>query len=66
MEEVEPGPAAVLQAQGAGPLGTFLFGVLPQIQARPGRVHPLPIRVQCARHRDGGLCGWAPAALAML
>lgn len=34
MEEVEPGPAAVLQAQGASPLGTFLFGVLPQIRAR--------------------------------
>ena len=34
MEEVEPGPAAVLQAQGSSPLGTFLFGVLPQIQAR--------------------------------
>lgn len=34
MEEVEPGPAAALQAQGAGTLGTFLFAVWPQIAAR--------------------------------
>lgn len=34
LEEVEPGPAAALQAQGAGTLGTFLFGVLPQVRAR--------------------------------
>jgi len=33
-EEVEPGPPAVLQAQGAGTLATFLFGVLPQVKAR--------------------------------
>lgn len=34
LEEVEPGPPAALQAQGAGSLATFLFGVLPQIKAR--------------------------------
>jgi phosphonate transport system permease protein len=34
LEEVEPGPAAALQAQGASGFATFLFGVLPQIQAR--------------------------------
>ena len=34
LEEVEPGPAAALQAQGASPLAVFLFGVLPQIGAR--------------------------------
>jgi len=34
LEEVEAGPPAALQAQGAGTLGTFLFGVLPQVQAR--------------------------------
>ncbi|WP_290876907.1 ABC transporter permease [Aquabacterium sp.] len=34
LEEVEPGPPAALQAQGAGTLGTFLFGVLPQVRAR--------------------------------
>ena len=34
MEEVEPGQAAALQAQGASAAGTFLFGVLPQVQAR--------------------------------
>lgn len=33
-EEVEAGPPAVLQAQGAGTLATFLFGVLPQVKAR--------------------------------
>ncbi len=33
-EEVEAGPPAVMQAQGAGTLATFLFGVLPQVQAR--------------------------------
>lgn len=33
-EEVEAGPPAALQAQGAGTLATFLFGVLPQVQAR--------------------------------
>ncbi|MBI2732673.1 MAG: ABC transporter permease subunit [Aquabacterium sp.] len=33
-EEVEAGPPAAMQAQGAGTLGTFLFGVLPQVQAR--------------------------------
>ncbi|TBR15056.1 MAG: ABC transporter permease subunit, partial [Chitinophagaceae bacterium] len=32
-EEVEAGPPAVLQAQGAGILATFLFGVLPQVKA---------------------------------
>lgn len=34
MEEVEPGQAAALQTQGASALGTYLFGVLPQVQAR--------------------------------
>ena len=34
LEEVEPGPPAALQAQGASPLATFLFGVLPQVGAR--------------------------------
>lgn len=34
MEEAEPGQAAALQAQGASALGTHLFGVLPQVQAR--------------------------------
>jgi phosphonate transport system permease protein len=34
LEEVEPGPPAALQAMGAGSLGTFLFGVLPQVRAR--------------------------------
>ncbi|MDE2400247.1 MAG: ABC transporter permease subunit [Burkholderiales bacterium] len=34
LEEVEPGPAATIQAQGAGALATFLFGVLPQIRPR--------------------------------
>lgn len=34
MEEVEPGPPAALQAQGAGALGTFVFAVWPQIAAR--------------------------------
>jgi phosphonate transport system permease protein len=34
LEEVEPGPPAALQAQGANPLATFLFGVLPQVGAR--------------------------------
>jgi len=34
LEEVEPGPPAALQAQGAGTWGTFLFGVLPQVRAR--------------------------------
>jgi len=34
LEEVEPGPPAVLQSQGCGTLATFLFGVLPQIRAR--------------------------------
>lgn len=34
LEEVEPGPAAALQAQGASGLGTFLHGVLPQVKAR--------------------------------
>jgi phosphonate transport system permease protein len=33
-EEVEPGPPAMMQAQGAGTLATFLFGVLPQVKAR--------------------------------
>ncbi|MBI5927461.1 MAG: ABC transporter permease subunit [Aquabacterium sp.] len=33
-EEVESGPPGVLQAQGAGGLATFLFGVLPQVKAR--------------------------------
>ena len=34
LEDVEPGPAAALQAQGASALGTFLYGVLPQVKAR--------------------------------
>lgn len=34
LEEVEPGPAAALQAQGASGMGTFLYGVLPQVKAR--------------------------------
>jgi phosphonate transport system permease protein len=34
LEEVEPGPAAALQAQGASGLATFLYGVLPQVKAR--------------------------------
>jgi len=34
LEEVEPGQPAAMQAQGASALGTFLFGVLPQVQAR--------------------------------
>jgi phosphonate transport system permease protein len=34
LEEVEPGPAAALQAQGASSFATFLFGVLPQIKPR--------------------------------
>jgi phosphonate transport system permease protein len=34
LEEAEAGPPAVLQAQGAGPLATFLFGVMPQVRAR--------------------------------
>lgn len=34
LEEVEPGPAAALQTQGASSLATFLFGVLPQIRPR--------------------------------
>jgi phosphonate transport system permease protein len=34
LEEVEPGPPGALQAQGAGTLATFLFGVLPQVKAR--------------------------------
>lgn len=34
LEEVEPGPPAALQAMGVGVLGTFLFGVLPQVRAR--------------------------------
>jgi phosphonate transport system permease protein len=34
LEEVEPGPAAALQAQGASGFATFLFGVLPQVKAR--------------------------------
>jgi phosphonate transport system permease protein len=34
LEEVEPGPPAALQAMGAGSIGTFLFGVLPQVRAR--------------------------------
>jgi phosphonate transport system permease protein len=34
LEEVEPGPPAALQAQGASALATFLFGVLPQVKAR--------------------------------
>jgi phosphonate transport system permease protein len=34
LEEVEPGPAAALQAQGANGFATFLFGVLPQILPR--------------------------------
>jgi len=34
LEEVEAGPAAALQAQGAGTLATFVFSVLPQVKAR--------------------------------
>jgi phosphonate transport system permease protein len=34
LEEVEPGPPAALQSQGTSALGTFLFGVLPQVQSR--------------------------------
>jgi phosphonate transport system permease protein len=34
LEEVEPGPAAALQSQGAGSFATFLFGVLPQVKPR--------------------------------
>lgn len=34
LEEAEPGPPAALQSLGAGTLATFLFGVLPQVQAR--------------------------------
>jgi hypothetical protein len=34
LEEVEPGPAAALQTQGASSFATFLFGVLPQIRPR--------------------------------
>lgn len=34
LEEVEPGPAAALQTQGASSFATFLFGVLPQIKPR--------------------------------
>ncbi len=34
LEEVEPGPPAALQAQGASAFSTFLFGVLPQVGAR--------------------------------
>lgn len=34
LEEVEPGPPAALQTQGAGMIATFLFGVLPQVRAR--------------------------------
>lgn len=34
LEEVEVGPPATLQAMGAGRVGTFLFGVLPQVRAR--------------------------------
>ncbi|MBC7699381.1 ABC transporter permease subunit [Aquabacterium sp.] len=34
LEEVEPGPAAALQAQGASGMATFLHGVLPQVKAR--------------------------------
>lgn len=34
LEEVEPGPAAALQSQGASSFATFLFGVLPQITPR--------------------------------
>ncbi len=34
LEDVEPGPPAALQAQGAGTLATFLFGVWPQVKAR--------------------------------
>ena len=34
LEEVEPGMPAAMQAMGAGRLGTFLFGVLPQVRAR--------------------------------
>ena len=33
-DEAEAGPPAAMQAQGAGALGTFLFGVLPQVKAR--------------------------------
>ena len=34
LDEVDPGPAAALQAMGAGSLATFLFAVLPQIKAQ--------------------------------
>ena len=34
LDEAEPGPAAVLQAQGASAFATFLFGVLPQVKPR--------------------------------
>lgn len=34
LDEAEPGPPAALQAQGAGRVATFLFGVLPQVRAR--------------------------------
>jgi phosphonate transport system permease protein len=34
LEEVEPGPAAALQSQGASSFATFLFGVLAQIKPR--------------------------------
>lgn len=34
LEEAEPGPPAALQSLGAGTLATFLFAVLPQVQAR--------------------------------
>lgn len=33
-EEVEPGPARAMQASGAGPLGVWLFAVLPQVVPR--------------------------------
>lgn len=34
LEEVESGPAAALQSQGASSFATFLFGVLPQVTPR--------------------------------
>jgi phosphonate transport system permease protein len=34
LEEVEPAPAAAMQAMGAGALAVFLFAVLPQVRAR--------------------------------
>lgn len=34
LEEVEPAPAAAMQAMGTGSLAVFLFAVLPQVRAR--------------------------------